>query len=155
MEYTAGRGTTALGIVGTVLGSIGTAAATGVLGNGMGLLGNNAAVCSENMPVSRYELSQEQKISKLESELALRDSTIYADKKSLELYAYVDGRMRNVESQIAAQAVVNAQIGANIACMQNSISGLMALTKTVVPIDNVCPQPMPQYNSWTAPTATT
>lgn len=156
MEYTAGRGTTALGVVGTVLGSIGTAAATGVLGNGLNLFGNNAAcACNENMPVTRYELAQEQKISKLESELALRDSTIYSDKKSLELYQYIDGRMRVVEGQIAAQAVTNAQIAANISCMQGNISALMALTKTIVPIDNVCPQPMPQYNSWTAPTATT
>lgn len=157
MEYTAGRGTTALGVVGTVLGSIGTAAATGVLGgNGLNLFGNNAAcACSENMPVSRYELAQEQKISKLESEIALRDSTIYSDKKSLEMYQYIDGRMRVVEGQIAAQAVTNAQIAANISCMQGNISALMGLTKTIVPIDNVCPQPMPQYNSWTAPTATT
>lgn len=155
MEYTAGRGTTALGVVGTVLGSIGTAAATGVLGgNGLNLFGNNAAcACSENMPVTRYELGQEQKISKLESEIALRDSTIYSDKKSLELYQYIDGRMRVVEGQIAAQAVTNAQIAANISCMQGNISMLMGLTKTIVPIDNVCPQPMPQYNSWTAPTA--
>lgn len=157
MEYTAGRGTTALGVVGTVLGSIGTAAATGVLGgNGLNLFnnGNNhACACSENMAVSRYELTQENRIAKLESEIALRDSTIYSDKKSLELYQYVDGRMRVIENQIAAQAVTNAQIAANIGCMQNSIGVLMGLTKTVVPIDNVCPAPMPQYNSWTAPTA--
>lgn len=156
MEYTAGKGTTALGVVGTVLGSIGTAAATGVLGNGMGLFGNNAAcACSENMAVSRYELGQESRIAKLESEIALRDANTYADKKSLELYQYVDGRLRSVEGQIAAQAVVNAQITANISCMQGNIATLMGLTKTVVPITNVCPQPMPEFNSWTAPTATT
>lgn len=156
MEYTAGRGTTALGVVGTVLGSIGTAAATGVLGNGLGLFGNNncaaANVCGDNMAVSRYELGQEQKIAKLESEVALRDANIYSDRKSLELYAYVDGRMRNIEGQLAQQAVTNAQIAANISCMQGSINTLMGLTKTVVPITNICPQPMPQYNSWTAPT---
>ena len=157
MEYTAGKGTTALGVVGTVLGSIGTAAATGVLNNGMGLFGNNCGAtyaCSENMAVNRYELGQEQRIAKLESEIALRDANIYSDKKMLELYAYVDGRMRGIEGQIAQQAVVNAQITANISCMQNSINTLMGLTKTVVPISNVCPQPMPQYNSWVAPTET-
>jgi hypothetical protein len=31
----------------------------------------------------------------------------------------------------------------------------MGLTKTIIPAANVCPQPMPQYNSWTAPTTTT
>jgi hypothetical protein len=39
--------------------------------------------------------------------------------------------------------------------MQNSIAALDGLTKTIIPISNVCPAPMPQYNSWTAPTATT
>ena len=141
MEYTAGRGTTALGVVGTVLGSIGTAAATGVLGgNGLNLFGNNnACACSENMVVNRYELSQEQRIAKLESEISLRDANIYADKKSLELYAYVDGRMRNIESQIATQAVHNATSDAVIGCMQGQIAQLMGLTKLVVPNTSVCP----------------
>jgi hypothetical protein len=39
--------------------------------------------------------------------------------------------------------------------MQNTINGLAALTKTVIPITNVCPEPMAKYNSWTAPTTTT
>jgi hypothetical protein len=69
------------------------------------------------------------------------------------MYQYVDGRLRNIESQISQQAVVNAQITANISCMQGSIASLMSLTKTIIPIDNVCPPPMPQYNSWVAPTA--
>lgn len=145
MEYTAGRGTTALGVVGTVLGSIGTAAATGVLGgNGLNLFGNNSNcgamyACSDNMPVTRYELGQEQRIAKLESEISLRDANIYADKKSLELYAYVDGRMRNIESQIATQAVHNATSDAVIGCMQGQIAQLMGLTKLVVPNASVCP----------------
>ena len=40
MEYTAGRGTTALGIIGTVLGGTALAGNTGLLGN---VLGTNAA----------------------------------------------------------------------------------------------------------------
>lgn len=153
MEYTAGRGTTALGIIGTVLGSIGAAGSTNLLG-GFGM-NNGAYMCHENMPVNRYELGQEQRIAKLESEIALRDSTIYSDKKSLEMYQYVDGRLRGVEAQLAAQAVTNAQVVANISCMQGSINTLMGLTKTIVPVENVCPQPMPLYNSWTAPTTPT
>lgn len=43
-------------------------------------------------------------------------------------------------------------LNANIQCLQNTVAGI---TKTVVPINAVCPQPMPQYNSWTAPTTTT
>ena len=65
----------------------------------------------------------------------------------------MDGRFRAGEAQISAQSVVNANITANISCMQNAIAALNGLTKTVIPIGNVCPEPMQRYNSWTAPTA--
>jgi hypothetical protein len=68
------------------------------------------------------------------------------------MYKYVDGRFNGIEAQICQQSVINAQITANLGCMQNTIATLQGLTKVVVPIDNVCPNPMPQYNSWTAPT---
>lgn len=43
--------------------------------------------------------------------------------------------------------------GANAALA--NLSALVAqITKTVVPLGAVCPQPMPQFNSWTAPTTT-
>ena len=74
---------------------------------------------------------------------------------SLELYKYVDGRFRVVEGQIAQQAVINAQVTANLSCLQNTVAALNGLTKTVIPINNVCPEPMAMYNSWTAPTTTT
>lgn len=38
-----------------------------------------------------------------------------------------------------------------IACLQNTVCNI---TKTIVPSSAICPQPMPLYNSWTAPTAT-
>lgn len=39
-----------------------------------------------------------------------------------------------------------------VACLQNAVAGI---TKTIVPASAICPAPMPQYNSWTAPTTTT
>lgn len=121
-----------------------------MLGN---LLGNNAVGCSENTAVSRYEMGQEGEIAKLRSEIALRDANTYGDQKLLEMYKYVDGKFAAVEQQICAQGIVNAQVAANLSCMQNAINTLQGLTKTVIPIDNVCPQPMPALNSWVAPTA--
>ena len=156
MEYASkGVGTAGLttGIIGTALGVL-NGGGLNILG-GMTNGGNANCGCSENMVVNRYELAQEQKISDLQSQIALRDANIYQDAKTLELYKYVDGKFAGVEAQLCQQAVVNAQITANIGCMQQSISALQGLTKTIVPIDNVCPQPMPQYNSWTAPTTTT
>ena len=151
MEY-ASKGVGTAGLTTGIIGS-----ALGVLnGGGLGILnGGMTGGCSENMSVNRYELAQEQKIAELQSQVALRDANIYQDQKSLELYKYIDGKIAGVEAQLCQQAVVNAQITANIGCMQGQIAALQGLTKTIVPIDNVCPQPMAQYNSWTAPTATT
>lgn len=132
------------GIIGTALGALNN--------GGLGLL-NMGGGCSDNIAVNRYELAQEQEIAKLRTEVALRDANTYVDGKLLEMYKYVDGRINGIEGQICQQSVINAQLTANLSCMQNTINTLQALTKVVVPIDNVCPQPMPQYNSWTAPTA--
>lgn len=153
MEYASnGKGN-----LGVTLGAIGTglSALNGGLGNllgGWGRSGNGE--CGEHL-VSRYEAGQAARIAELETEVKLRDANTYTDKKMLDLYQYVDGRLRGVEAQISQQAVVNAQITANIGCMQQQINTLAALTKTVIPINNVCPEPMARYNSWTAPTATT
>lgn len=134
-----------LGIAGTALGLL-----NGGLGN---ILNTGVGVCHENTPVSRYELGQESKIAKLESEIALRDANIYNDQKSLELYKYFDGEIKRIDRTLCEQAVYNATQTGAIGCIQTQIAALQSLTKTIVPIDNVCPQPMPQYNSWTAPTA--
>jgi hypothetical protein len=93
-------------------------------------------------------------IKELETEVKLRDSNIYTDSKILDLYKYVDGKFAGVEAQICQQSVINTQVAANLSCMQGNISTLMGLTKTIIPITNVCPQPMPEFNSWTAPTTT-
>jgi hypothetical protein len=124
-----------------------------LLKNGFGgVFGGNGG-CSENMPVNRYELSQMKEIVDRDSEIAYLKGRDAAKTDSLELYKYVDGRFRGIEAQLASQAVVNAQITANISCMQGQIAVLNGLTKTVIPIGNVCPEPMQRYNSWTAPTA--
>lgn len=53
-------------------------------------------------------------------------------------------------NQVANTAAMGIQQNANgLACLQNIVNGLY---KIVVPIDAVCPTPMPKFNSWTAPT---
>jgi hypothetical protein len=105
--------------------------------------------------VSRYEAGQAARIAELETEVKLRDANTYTDSKLLELYRYVDGKFACVENQISAQAVYNATNTATLNCLNGQVAQLMALTKTVIPITNVCPEPMARYNSWTAPTAPT
>ena len=93
--------------------------------------------------------------AELKTEVKLRDSNIYTDSKILELYKYVDGKFSCVENQLCEQRVYNATNTAAIACIQGQVAQLAALTKTIIPIGNVCPAPMPQYNSWVAPTTPT
>lgn len=142
-----GVGNTALGL------GIGAVAAE-LLGGGLGgVLGNRTvAGCHEDHLVSRYEAAQQGRIAELETEVKLRDANTYTDSKILELYRYVDGRFNGVEAQICQQNVVNAQVTANLSCMQSNINTLLGLTKTIIPIDNICPEAMQRYNSWVAPT---
>ena len=138
-----------LGIAGTALGLLG--------GNLGGILGMNncncAGVCTENMPVNRYEAAQAARIADLETEVKLRDANAYTMTEMGKLRDYVDHRFEAVNASINTQAVINAQVAANLSCLTNTVNTLSGLTKTVIPITSVCPEPMPQYNSWTAPTA--
>lgn len=132
-----------LGIAGTALGLLNSTNG-GLLG---GIFGNNAYGCSENMPVSRYELGQESKISELQSQIALRDANTYNDQKLLEVYKYFDGELKDVRKTMCAnekaQAVINAKfesgldvLGSQVASINATISGL---TRTIIPNANVCP----------------
>lgn len=146
------------GNLGVTLGAIGTG--LGLFGNGLSnVLGNGNNV----RWVSQNEYEQGQKISSLESQNALLTAEKNTDTKMIEVYERLDTKYRNLEKELAtfsaSQGVVNAQVTANLAVAQNNIASLQtelsSLTKTVIPIDNVCPNPMARYNSWTAPTTST
>ena len=147
------------GALNTVLGAVGTYGAlqSGALGGLFGGIGNNNRCCgnSDDMPVSRYEARMQQEIAAKDGKIALLESNIYTDSKIADVYERLNTKIGGLESQICQQAVINSQVTANISCMQNSINTLMGLTKTIIPIGNVCPTPMPEFNSWTAPTAPT
>jgi hypothetical protein len=136
-----------LGIAGTALGLLQNGSLGGILG-GMG-------GCNSNHYVNRYEADQAARIAELETEVKLRDANTYTLGELNKMRNYVDAKFDAVNAQLCSQAVVNSQVAANLSCLQNTVATLSGLTKTVIPIDNVCPAPMPQYNSWSAPTATT
>lgn len=153
MEYAskgvagAGLGT---GIAGLSLGVLNS----GLLNNGLGgIFGNNG--CSENMGVNRYELNMQKEIINRDAEIAYLKGRDAAKTDSLELYRYIDGKFACVERELADQRTYNAVNTTNISCLSNQVAQLMGLTKTIIPITNVCPEPMKLYNSWTAPTTTT
>jgi hypothetical protein len=146
------------GVAGSGLGLGIAGTALGVLNGGLGslLTGTNGACgCSEDHWVNRYEASQSARIAELETEVKLRDANTYTLSEMGKLRDYVDRRFEGVNAQLCNQSVLNAQVTANLSCMQGNIATLMGLTKTIIPITNVCPEPMPALNSWTAPTATT
>ena len=131
--------------------------ALGLLNGGIpGVLGmrNTGAACHEDHAVNRYEAAQSARIAELETEVKLRDANTFTMGEMGKLRDYVDAKFDAVNGQLCQQAVINSQLTANISCMQGNIATLMGLTKTIIPIGNVCPEPMPQYNSWTAPTTT-
>jgi hypothetical protein len=117
------------GVGGTALGlSIGALGAELLGGTFNNILGGGR--CEDHNAI----VNRDMEIAYLKGRNAAKDD-------SLELYRYIDGKFNAVEAQISAQAVVNAQVAANISCMQNSINVLNGLTKTVIPIANICPLP--------------
>ena len=128
----------------------------GTLGNGIlgGLFGGNGNCgCSEDHFVNRYELAMQNELASKDSKIALLESNIYVDSKIADVYERLNTKISGVEAQICQQNVVNTQVAANLSCLTNTVNMLSGLTKTIIPIDNICPPPMERYNSWVAPTA--
>lgn len=145
-----GVSNTALGLS---IGALGAEFLSGTIGN---ILNGSAKTTGvDNDFVNRYEVNMLRELTNKDMEIAYLKGREESKKDDLESFKYYDGRIRKVEEQANAQAVINAQLMANISCQQQQIAQLMGLTKTIVPIDNICPSVMPQYNSWVAPTATT
>lgn len=117
------------------------------------ITGNGNACAPGERPVSATEAALMAENAELKTEKKLLESNIYTDQKTLELYRYVDGKLAAIDAQINQQAVYNATNTATLNCLAGQVAQLMSLTKVIIPINNVCPAPMPQYNSWVAPTA--
>ena len=112
MEYASnGKANAALttGIIGTA--GVGLGLLGNLLGGGWGMNPAAAmaagAACSENTPVTRYELDREQQLAAKDSEIALLKANTYNDQKMLEVYAYIDGQLKEVRKTLCDQAVHN------------------------------------------------
>ena len=141
-------------------------------GTGIGLLngGNRASASTGNDYVTKTELAYVQELAKKDSELALLQSEQNTEVKMTDVYKQAHSEIATVRDTVqanynaqqqwnATQAVNNATMSAAIATNTASIAALNdtlgGITKTIVPISSVCPEPMKLYNSWTAPTTTT
>lgn len=112
--------------------------------------GSSKSCCSENTPVSRYELELQQQIAAKDSEIADLKSSQYTDQKLVEVYTNLDRKANELRELIAKnkdeqnainlqQAVYNGTNTAAVGCIQNQVNQLMGLTKLVVPNSSVCP----------------
>ena len=154
------------GVAGTALGlSIGSlgwqALNNGVLGNILGggrcydnhgsdvaamiaaasMIGAVGNKCSEDHVVNRYELGLQQELAAKDSKISLLESNIYVDGKIADVYERLNTKIGVIEHELCDQRVYNATNTATVSCLQQQIATLAALTKIVVPITNVCPQP--------------
>jgi hypothetical protein len=91
--------------------------------------------------VNRYEAAQASRIAELETRNKLLESNIYTDSKIADIYERLNTKIGVVEAAVNAQAVYNATNTATINCISGQVAQLMALTKTVIPITNICPTP--------------
>ena len=145
------------GVAGAALGTGIAGLALGVLNGGIpNLLGGWGNGCNGGSAyVTRYDAEKDARIAELETEVKLRDANTYTLGEVNKMRNYVDAKFDAINAQLCSQAVINAQVAANLSCLQNTVNTLSGMTKTVIPIANICPEPMQRYNSWTAPTAPT
>ena len=144
------------GVAGTALGLGAGALGVELLRGGLGgLFGGGQQMCHENMPVNRYELSLQQENAALKTQVEMHKAEIYTDNKLEALDDRYNKRFSRIEERMAEQAVHNATSDGVLGCMAQQIAALNNLTRLIVPASSVCPAPMPQYNSWVAPTTTT
>lgn len=115
---------------GTVAGSLGIASFLGlnagnVLGRG-GLFGGGSTNPAD-VPVTRYEMAMQHEIAAKDSKIALLEANTYNDQKSLELYRYIDGKLADIQANLAAQAVTNTSFNAALAATDYKFTQAIAL----------------------------
>lgn len=105
-------------------------------------------------PLAEEAANNRVKIATLQAELKCTNEKAELREQALEGKLREQGLALNGKIDTVAQT-------AKCCCEQNSaaIAGLQALmskiTQTGIPISAICPEAMPRYNSWAAPTTTT
>lgn len=140
-------------------GVAGAGLGLGIAGTALGLLNGNGNFLGGlfgggvNSATLAYIAEKDSKIASLESEK-------YTDQK----ISAVNERINQVGVEVATLALNTekrvAQLEGQVSCLaqatNTAIAGINAtiagITKTVIPTSAICPEVMPRYNSWTAPT---
>lgn len=141
----------------TVAGSLGLASFLGInAGNLLGGWNQNRCGCQgsspDDQPINRYEANMLVALSSKDGEIALLKADKYTDQKIVEATAYLMGEIKSLAGEVRAnkdmqceinkeQAVYNGVNTATLNCIQNQVAQLFGITKLVVPVSAVCPQP--------------
>ena len=162
-----------LGIAGTALGLLN--------GNGLGGLFGNSNVAEKDAIIGQLKaekytdtavLALRDKLEKLvddaaaqtvkndkaiaqnAQEIACLQRQIDTDTKWARENAQLREQIMEGKISAVAQSATNGinNLGSSLANLQATVA---SITSIVVPRTAVCPEPMPLYNSWTAPTTTT
>ena len=133
--------------------------ASSLLGGGMAMMsGNNGGFgrngyFNGNDPLSRVITKAEadlmQENGTLKSQLAIKESEGYTDKKLVEVTTYVNNQMRRLEDKVdankdmqqavnAQQMAYNAAANASIDVLKSQVASLTGVTKVYIPSSNVC-----------------
>lgn len=129
---------------------------------GYGYYGEGCSPCSDNTLVNRFELNQSQRISELESDRRTDAKILDVYKQSAAENAAILEKMRdNFETAYKTLAEHDKQIALNkqandyqfmmanrefdaingrVSCLTSRVN---AITKEVVPLGAICPQPLP------------
>ena len=132
--------------------------------------------CSENTLVNRYEMGQSQRIATLESDRYTDQKIIEAYKQSVADNKALEAKInelaernsaahetinRELVAQREAQLITNGKMDKELALLKQAdffnrqLNDCRYVTaKKVVAKDDICPEVMARYNSWTAPTTT-
>lgn len=139
--------------------------------------GANGAAVAANAAATACALA----LSEKDSEIALLKADKYTDQKLVEVYKDLrsldkaqDALIGDLSTRLAKletaaplrEQIILGKVGevatlatnginclsSQVSCLANTVAGI---TKSVIPLSAICPAPMPQYNSWVAPTTGT
>ena len=117
------QGAPSTGVVGTILGAIGT---VGVIAGALGLANRNQNNgCSDDKPVTRYELGLVQTINAKDATIAKLESQIYADAKFESINTAT-------QAAIAAQQRVHDAIMASVKTLGAQAEQFASMTQTIL-----------------------
>ena len=148
-----------VGIPALVLGSLGFLQSGG-LGSGL-FGGNQAAVASAVGSATVASLAEK------DAEIGQLKAEKYTNDKLGEAYIALNNQINKVAGDLAALSLNNERrisgLEGQVSCLAQATNTAIAginntlgtITKTVIPIGAVCPEPMLAKNAWVAPTTTT